>query len=92
MRIEPRFLPAAFEVMSGEIVSCDFAQIDYDARLSGLRGAVVLNSPGIRARAARGCALAAVALGLLTPAVIACAAARRPEPPPTDEQIAAELR
>ena len=52
----------------------------------------MLNSPGIRARAARGCALAAVALGLLTPTVIACAAARHPEPPPTDEQIAAELR
>jgi carboxypeptidase Q len=53
----------------------------------------VLNSPVILARAARCCALTAVALSLLTQPRIACAAPRSAEPaPPTDEQIAAQLR
>ena len=51
------------------------------------------DSPDIRARAGRGCALTAVALSLLTPAAIPRVAARPAEPPPpTDEQIAAQLR
>jgi carboxypeptidase Q len=53
----------------------------------------VLNSPDIRARAARGCALTAVALSLMASAPSPRAAARPAEPaPPTDEQIAAQLR
>ena len=51
------------------------------------------NSPGTRARAARGCALLAVALSLLSPVLLPSAAARPAEPPPpTDEQLAAQLR
>jgi carboxypeptidase Q len=53
----------------------------------------VQNSPGLRARAARGGALAALSLSLLTLTLIPRATARRAEPPPaTDEQVAAELR
>ncbi|HEY2274072.1 MAG TPA: M28 family peptidase [Steroidobacteraceae bacterium] len=49
--------------------------------------------PGIRARAVRVCALTALALSLVTAALIPRAAARPSEPPPfTDEQIAAQLR
>ena len=67
--------------------------MDYNARRSHSRGASVQNSPGIRARAVRGGALAAVALSLITPALVPRAAARPSEPPPaTDEQIAAQLR
>jgi carboxypeptidase Q len=54
----------------------------------------VLNSSGIRARAARGCTLTAVAFSLMAPSLIPSAAARtaaRAEAP-TDEQIAAQLR
>ncbi len=53
----------------------------------------MLNSPGIRTRAARGCALTAVLLSFMTSATSPRAAARAAEPPPpTDEQIAAQLR
>src|ERR1700757_4173850 len=67
--------------------------MDYNARRSHSRGASVPNSPAIRARAVRGGALAAVALSLITLAPVPRAAARPSEPPPpTDEQIAAQLR
>ena len=49
------------------------------------------NSPGTRTRAARGRALAAVALSLMTLAAIA-RAARPAEPQSSDEQIATQLR
>ena len=53
----------------------------------------MLTSTLIRARAARGCALTAVALSLMTSALIARAAARPVEvAQPTDEQVAAQLR
>ena len=51
------------------------------------------NSPGTRVRAARGFALTAAALSLMTSVLIPSADARRTEPPPpTDEQIAMQLR
>ena len=51
------------------------------------------HSPGTGARAARGRALIAVALSLMAATLIRGAAARTAEPPPpTDEQIAAQLR
>ena len=51
------------------------------------------NSPDLRSRPARGVALAALSLSLLTLTLIPRATARRAEPPPaTDEQVAAELR
>jgi hypothetical protein len=42
MRVEPRLLPAAYEVMSAEIASCDFGQLNQSNHSSGTNSSATM--------------------------------------------------